>query len=147
VGKLEEYGKNQREGRQVAGKGAPGVGSALSRGAGAPDRILPRIGASTGAPAHFWGRQCGPLFGPKPKFRARRVLGGVLGPPVEMPGGDEHLHPTGAPKIVAGMSVLGAPAGPPRKLGPGSHTGGPKTPAPKNCSFINLIPIAIHICL
>jgi hypothetical protein len=37
---------------------------------------------------------------------------------------------TGTPKIVAGRGadrfVLGAPARPPRKLGPGSHTGGSK---------------------
>jgi hypothetical protein len=30
------------------------------------------------------GHWCGPLFGPKPKFHADRVLGGVLGAPVEM---------------------------------------------------------------
>jgi hypothetical protein len=75
-----------------AGKGAPGVGSALLRGAVAPDRILSHTGRhGSGSfiglaptPARFWGRQCGPLFGPKPKFRIGRVLGGVLGPPMEM---------------------------------------------------------------
>jgi hypothetical protein len=45
----------------------------------------------------------------------------------------------------AGMLVLEAPACPPMKLGPSSHTGGPKTSVPKNCFFTNLIQIAIHI--
>jgi hypothetical protein len=49
-------------------------------------------------------------------------------------------------KIVAGKSVgrsiLRAPAGPPKKLGSGFHTVGPKTPASKKYFFINLIPIA-----
>jgi hypothetical protein len=51
-------------------------------------------GADKGAPAHFigldpasarfWGHRCGLVFGPEPKFHSGRVLGGVLGPPVEM---------------------------------------------------------------
>jgi hypothetical protein len=44
----------------------------------------------------------------------------------------------GAPKMVAGRAVLGAPAGPPKIFGLGSHTGGPKTPAPKNMNLNNL---------
>jgi hypothetical protein len=86
-------GRIRRESGGVAGKGAPGVGLALPRDAGAPNRILPHRGrhGSAGsfiglahAPARFWGRRCGPVFGSEPNFRASRVLGGVLGPPVEM---------------------------------------------------------------
>jgi hypothetical protein len=44
VGKMEGYGKNRRESGDVAAKGAPGVGLALSRATGAPDRILPHRG-------------------------------------------------------------------------------------------------------
>jgi hypothetical protein len=46
---------------------------------------------------------------------------------------------TGVPKIVADRAsdglFLGAPAGPPKILGSGSHTGGPKTPPTKNISI------------
>jgi hypothetical protein len=38
---------------------------------------------------------------------------------------------TGTPEFVAGWAVLGALACPSWKLGLGSHTGAPKTPAPK----------------
>jgi hypothetical protein len=44
VGKLEEYVKNRRKSGGVTGKGGPGVGLALPRAAGAPDRILPHGG-------------------------------------------------------------------------------------------------------
>jgi hypothetical protein len=93
VGKLEGYGKNRREGVGVAGKGAPGVGSELPRCAGALDRILPHRGQHGSddsfiglapAPARFCGRRCGPVFGLEPNFRVGRVLGGVLGTPVEV---------------------------------------------------------------
>jgi hypothetical protein len=42
-----------------------------------------------------------------------------------------------------------SPAGPCslKILGPGSHTGSPKTPTPKYFFVTNLIQIAIHICL
>jgi hypothetical protein len=130
-------------------QGAPGVGSALLRGAGAPDRILPRIGASTGAPAHFWGRQCGPLFGPKPKFHARRVLGGILGPPVEMPGGDAlRASPPHRRSQNCGRQVRFGSAGrTSQETGAGLPHRRPQNAGPKNCSFINLILIEIHICL
>jgi hypothetical protein len=84
--------KKRRELDSVAGKGPTGIGLAQPRGTGAPDMILPRRGwhGSTGsfiglAPAsvRFWGRRCGLVFGPKPKFHASRVLGGVLGPSVD----------------------------------------------------------------
>jgi hypothetical protein len=94
VGKMEGYGKNRRKSSGVAAKGAPGVGLALPRAAGTPDRILPRRGASTGAPTHllgspthrldFWGDGAAPVFGPKPNFRAGHILGGVFGAPVLM---------------------------------------------------------------
>jgi hypothetical protein len=82
-------GRNRRESGGVAAKGAPSVGLVLPRCAGAPDRILPHrsrhgsAGSFIGpahAPARFWGRRCGPFFGPKPKLRAGRVLEGVLRP-------------------------------------------------------------------
>jgi hypothetical protein len=41
--------------------------------------------------------------------------------------------------------ILKASLGPLRKLGPGSHTGGPETSAPKKYFFINLVPISIYI--
>jgi hypothetical protein len=67
----EEYGENQRERGGIAGKGASSVGLALSRGVGAPDRIMPRRAGSfiglASAPAGFWGRECGRVFGPVPK--------------------------------------------------------------------------------
>jgi hypothetical protein len=93
VGKMEGYRENQREGGGVAAKGAPGIRLALPWCAGAPDRILPHRGrhGSAGsfiglahASVRFWGRRCGPFLGPEPKIRARRVLGGVLGAPVDM---------------------------------------------------------------
>jgi hypothetical protein len=93
VGKMEGYGKNQRESGGVAAKGAPGVGLALQRAAGAPDRILPHRGrhGSTDsfiglahAPARFWGAPVQAGFRHRAQLCADRVLGGVLGPPVEM---------------------------------------------------------------
>jgi hypothetical protein len=49
----------------------------------------------------------------------------------------EHLHrrPQNGGRQGADMSVLGAPAGPSKILGPGSHTGSPKTPALKNVQY------------
>jgi hypothetical protein len=86
-------GRNQRESGGVAAKGAPGVGLALPRCVGAPDRILPHKSrhGSNGSfiglaqtPARFWGSRYGPFFGLKPKLRVDRILEGILGPPVEM---------------------------------------------------------------
>jgi hypothetical protein len=47
--------------------------------------------------------------------------------------GLEHLHrsPQNGDWQGAGWAILGAPAGPPKILGPGSHTGAPKTPVLK----------------
>jgi hypothetical protein len=63
-----------------------GVRRAFPHAPGAPDRILPRRGrlgvpakilGFRGAPTRFWGRRCGPVFGPKPKMSAGRVLRAV----------------------------------------------------------------------
>jgi hypothetical protein len=60
----------------VAGKLARGIDLALPRGAGAPNRILPRRGRHGSAdsfiglvPAQtsFWGRRRGHIFSPEPK--------------------------------------------------------------------------------
>jgi hypothetical protein len=92
-GNFEVFGENRRELGGVAGKRGSIIGLPLPRCADAPDKILPRkdqhgsassfIGHAP-APTRFWGHRCGPFFGPKPKFRTRRVLEGVLGAPVEM---------------------------------------------------------------
>jgi hypothetical protein len=60
----------------------------MSRGAGAPDRVLPRKGRRGSAdylfgiqrvPAGFWACQWYTNLGPEPKFRTGRVLGGAGG--------------------------------------------------------------------
>jgi hypothetical protein len=90
---MERYGRIRRESGGVTAKGAPGIGLALTRGVDGPNRILSRRGRHgsadsfiglTPAPADFWGRGCGRVFGPKPKNHAGGILGAVLGPPVEM---------------------------------------------------------------
>jgi hypothetical protein len=40
---------------------------------------------------------------------------------------------TGAHNFVVGRGILKTPIGPSSKLGPGFHTGAPKTPAPNFC--------------
>jgi hypothetical protein len=58
----------------------------------------------------------------------------------------EHLHqrPQNGGRQGAGRPILGAPACPPKILGPGSHTGGSKMP-PKKLFNINVIQIAIYM--
>jgi hypothetical protein len=46
-GEMEGYGENRQESGRVAAKGALGVGLALPRAAGAPDRILLHRGADS----------------------------------------------------------------------------------------------------
>jgi hypothetical protein len=65
-----------------------GIGSELSRAAGAPDRILPRRGRCggvgyffglEGAPAWFWERWCGPFFCPQAQLTRRAHFGSGFG--------------------------------------------------------------------
>jgi hypothetical protein len=64
----------------------------LTRCVGAPDRILPRRDRHESAGLFIglaprrrdFGATGGPIFGPEPKLHVDSVLGGVLGPPVEM---------------------------------------------------------------